>query len=256
MAEEGQVKLDRGDIIHGYPAKKIRDFLGHGRNGAFSYSDYCEAENFFEVADDHFGHDAKAVTAELLKRGWILRGWSRDLKGRSEDQNTAIIILTPTGKQSRIISLNKRFSRADGEAVVAELVERAKAINARDDLLCGISELRLYGSMLDPKAETVGDVDVAYGLFYKQPPLGKRRSEWHIERAKQSGRNLQFCEMIDYGATEVERLLKARKSRLSLMKMFNFEHLQPMPKFRVILKVERKPEHQNTGQDTRVIDLD
>jgi hypothetical protein len=70
--------------------------------------------------------------------------------------------------------------------------ERAKAINARDDLLCGISELRLYGSMLDPKVETVGDVDVAYELFYKQPPPGKRRSEWHIERAEQSGRKPLF----------------------------------------------------------------
>src|SRR6266436_299157 len=130
------------------------------------------------------------------------------------------------------------FFQAEGEAVVAELVERAKAINARDDLLCGISELRLYGSMLDPNVETVGDVDVAYELFYKQPPPGKRRSEWHIERAKQSGRNLQFREMLSYGATEVERLLKARKSRLSLMEMFHFEHLQPMPKFQVILKAD------------------
>jgi hypothetical protein len=165
----------------------------------------------------------------------------------TEDQNTAIMILTQTGKQSRIVSLNKRFSRADGEAMVAELVERAKAINARDDLLCGISELRLFGSMLDPKAKTVGDADVAYELFYKQPPPGKRRSEWHIERAKQSGRNLQFREMISYGAIEVERLLKARRSRLSLMKMFHFEELQPMPKFLVILKADRKLERQNKG---------
>jgi len=195
LVEEGQVKLDRSDILHGYPAKKIRDFLGHGRDGAFSYRDYCEVETFFGVADDYFGYDAKAVTAELLKRGWIIKGKGRDLKECTEDQNTAIMILTQIGKQSRIVSLNKRFSRAEGEAVVAELVERAKAINARDDLLCGISELRLYGSMLDPKVETVGDVDVAYELFYKQPPPGKRRSEWHIERAKQSGRNLQFREM-------------------------------------------------------------
>ncbi len=247
LIEEGQVKLDRSDILHGYPAKKIRDFLGHGRDGAFSYRDYCEVETFFGVADDYFGYDAKAVTAELLKRGWIIKGKGRDLKECTEDQNTAIMILTQIGKQSRIVSLNKRFSRAEGEAVVAELVERAKAINARDDLLCGISELRLYGSMLDPKVETVGDVDVAYELFYKQPPPGKRRSEWHIERAKQSGRNLQFREMLSYGATEVERLLKARKSRLSLMEMFHFEHLQPMPKFQVILKADRKPERQNKG---------
>jgi len=60
------VKLDRSDILHGYPAKKIRDFLGHGRDGAFSYRDYCEVETFFGVADDYFGYDAKAVTAELL----------------------------------------------------------------------------------------------------------------------------------------------------------------------------------------------
>jgi hypothetical protein len=165
----------------------------------------------------------------------------------TEDQNTAIMILTQTGEQSRIVSLNKRFSRADGEAMVAELAERAKAINARDDRLCGISELRLFGSMLDPKAKTVGDADVAYELFYKQPPPGKRRSEWHIERAKQSGRNLQFREMISYGAIEVERLLKARRSRLSLMKMFHFEELQPMPKFQVILKADRKLERQNKG---------
>jgi hypothetical protein len=165
----------------------------------------------------------------------------------TEDQNTAIMILTQTGEQSRIVSLNKRFSRADGEAMVAELAERAKAINARDDRLCGISELRLFGSMLDPKAKTVGDADVAYELFYKQPPPGKRRSEWHIERAKQSGRNLQFREMISYGAIEVERLLKARRSRLSLMKMFHFEELQPMPKFQVIHKADRKLERQNKG---------
>ena len=158
------MKLDRSDILHGYPAKKIRDFLGHGRDGAFSYRDYCEVETFFGVADDYFGYDAKVVTAELLKRGWIIKGKGRDLKECTEDQNTAIMILTQIGKQSRIVSLNKRFSRAEGEAVVAELVERAKAINARDDLLCGISELRLYGSMLDPKVETVGDVDVAYEL--------------------------------------------------------------------------------------------
>lgn len=173
--------------------------MGHGRDGAFSDKDYCEVETFFEVADDYFGCDAKAVTAELLKRGWIIKGKGRDLKECTEDQNTAIMILTQIGKQSRIVSLNKRFSKADGEAVVAELVERAKAINGRDDLLYGISELRLYGSMLDPKAETVGDVDVAYELFYKQPPPGKRRSEWHIERAKQSGRICSFVKCSAMG---------------------------------------------------------
>jgi hypothetical protein len=34
---------------------------------------------------------------------------------------------------------------------------------------------------------------------------------------------------------------------LSLMEMFHFEHLQPMPKFHVILKADRKSERQNKG---------
>lgn len=183
------------------------------------------------------------MTAELLQRGWIVKGKGSDLEEeerRTKDQNTPIMILTQAGKQSRIVSLNKRFSRADGEVIVAELVERAKAINARDDLLCGISELRLYGSMLDRDVATVGDVDVAYELFDKPPPPGKRRSDWNIERARGTGRNLLFDEMISYGATEVGQLLKARKSRLSLMEMFYFERMEPIPKFEVIFKANAK----------------
>jgi hypothetical protein len=62
--------------------------LGHGRDGAFSYRDYCEVESFFGVADDYFGYDAKAVTAELLKRGWIIKGKGRDLKECTEDPHS------------------------------------------------------------------------------------------------------------------------------------------------------------------------
>src|SRR5260370_36897924 len=76
---------------------------------------------------------------------------------------------------------------------------------------------------------------------------GTAEANGTLKELKQSGRNLQFREMLSYGATEVERLLKARKSRLSLMEMFHFEHLQPMPKFQVILKADRKPERQNKG---------
>jgi hypothetical protein len=59
-------KLDRADIISGYPAKKIRDFLGHARSGAFSYNDYREAERFHEIATEYFSGNAQAVIAELI----------------------------------------------------------------------------------------------------------------------------------------------------------------------------------------------
>jgi hypothetical protein len=195
------MKLDRDEIICGQPAKKVRDFLGGVRSGAFHYDDDCDAAFLSKVAKDQFGSKASAVLAELFKRGWMVKGKP---KGK-----VAIVSLTQAGKQSRIVSLNKRFPRAAGEVVVAELVERAKAINERDDLICGIAELRLYGSMLDPKAETVGDVDVAFSLYYKPPPPGKNITTWNIERAEQAGRGyIDYIKRITYGETEPPRVCR------------------------------------------------
>jgi hypothetical protein len=237
------MKLDRNDIICGYPAKKVRDFLG-GTKGAFRFCDHCKPDNLVEIANDYFGDDAKAVIAALLKRGWIIKTKvDTDVSADTGMKlNLPIVSLTQAGKQSRIASLTKRFPRAIGEVVITELVERAKAINARDDLLCGVSELRLFGSMLDPKAETVGDVDVAYKIFNKEPPSGKKRVEWHIERAEQAGRgHIYYGDLIRYGAIEVRLLLKGRRPRLSLQDMFHFEELKPAPRFKVIFKAEAVP---------------
>jgi hypothetical protein len=237
------MKLDRNDLICGYPAKKIRDFLG-GTNGAFRSDDHCEPDDLDKIANDYFGDDAKAVMVALLKRGWIIKT-KVDAEVAADTgmkTNLPIVSLTQAGKQSRIALLTKRFSRADGEVIVAELIKRAHAINAQDELLCGVSELRLFGSMLDPKAETVGDVDVAYKLYDKPPPSGKKRYEWHVERAKQAGRgNMYWGDQMRYGAIEVRLLLKARKPRLSLQDMFRFEELQPVPKCKVIFKADPCP---------------
>jgi hypothetical protein len=194
VRQAGCMKLDRSEIICEQPAKKLRDFLGSARNGAFSSDDACDAAVLNKIADSYFGSKAKAVLAELFKRGWMVKG-KRD--GRhSEPKKVAIVSLTQSGKQSRAASLQKRFPRAVGEKIVAELVERARAINARDDLLCGVLELRLFGSMLDPKMETLGDVDVAFSLYRKEPPAGKKWTDWNIERAKASGRYLQHIDQL------------------------------------------------------------
>jgi hypothetical protein len=226
------MKLDRSEIICGHPAKKIRDFLGHARNGAFHDDDHCDATVLNKIAEGYFGKKSKAVLAELFKRRWMVKG-ERDEED-DEPKKVAIVSLTQSGKQSRGASLQKCFPRAVGEEIVAELVARARAINARDDLLCGVSELRLFGSMLDPKKEMVGDVDVAVSLYRKAPPAGKKWTEWNIERAGATGRCLQYIEQLCYGTKEVKLLLKARKPRLSLHELSDLEKLEPVPKSRVI----------------------
>jgi hypothetical protein len=232
------MKLDRNDIICGFPAKKVRDFLG-GKHGAFVHRDHIDPAHCERKAKEYFGEKAIDVLAELSKRGWIIRTKVDADVAADEGMklNTPIVSLTQEGRQSRIISLNKRFSRTDGDVVVTEVIERAKAINANTDLICGISELRLFGSMLDSNAKTVGDVDIVFELN-RRGIAGKEWVARSIARAEATGRSLQYFDQLSYGETEVRLLLKARKPRLSLQPLSSFERLKPLPKSKVIFKAE------------------
>jgi len=91
--------------------------------------------------------------------------------------------------------------------------------------------------MLDPKAETVGNVDIVFELNHR----GITGKEWvarSIARAEATGSNLQYFDQISYGEIEVRLLLKARKPRLSLQPLSSFERLKPLPKFKMIFKAE------------------
>jgi hypothetical protein len=233
-------KLDRTDVICGFPAKTIRNFLGYARDGAFAHSDAVRVKDFEDDAAHYFGDSAAAVVAELTRRGWIEPGQSDgDFEHHSVPKDKPAIRLTQLGKQSRVVSLNKRFPRTEGNAIVDKLIERAKAMNANNDLLYGVSELRLFGSMLDSKAETVGDVDVAYELFRKTRP-DLTWTQWNVQRAKASGRDLRYDDEISFGVREVRSLLKDRNTRLSLQGLSDFDRLVPKPRYKVIFKTKLK----------------
>jgi hypothetical protein len=132
-----------------------------------------------------------------------------------------------------IASLTKRFGRAVGEKIVADLIARAEAINARDDLLYLVWELALFGSMLDPRAQALGDVDVVYDVRPKDG--GNGWSEKNIARANlMEFGHLSYSEKIRFGKTEVDRLLKNRNGRLSMQEKWSFDELEPKPESKTI----------------------
>jgi len=106
------MKLVRHDIICGFPAKKIRDFLG-GKHGAFLRGDHIDPAHCERKAKEYFGDKTKAVLAELFKRGWIIRTKVNADVAADEGMklNTPIVSLTQEGRQSRIISLVTGVSR-------------------------------------------------------------------------------------------------------------------------------------------------
>ena len=115
--------------------------------------------------------------------------------------------------------LLKRIPRAKADRLVADLIERAKAVNARPELFVGVATLRAFGSYITD-APDLGDIDIAVDLVRKeQGPKGSPREtiEWNRARARASGRqSMSFVEEICYGDIEVRKLLKARVAYVSL----------------------------------------
>jgi hypothetical protein len=125
--------------------------------------------------------------------------------------------LTSDGNRFAIAKRTSPLTRSKGEAIIAGVIERAKAINQRQDLCYSVAKLTLFGSMLDPAIPLVSDVDIAFDLRRREHPEGKDWVEWHIDRFEASGRDSgNYIDKIYFGETEVVRLLKAKVRGLSL----------------------------------------
>jgi hypothetical protein len=210
------VKVDRKDIIGGQPAKVARDlvlWIGHGWTTP-------------RLVAGRFTLDAgatKALLAAMVKRRLLVRHPPNDYS-RGEH----IYRIGDEAHRFGNAKFIKRLDRAKAGVVLADLLRRVAEINADPELCCYVRELRLFGSMLDPKAKTVGDIDVAYDLGRRKvpPQYGGDHPyvDWNIARAEAAGRGyLDYHGLITYGHTEVKRLLKARNRYLSLHTMADLD---------------------------------
>jgi hypothetical protein len=112
----------------------------------------------------------------------------------------------------------KRIDRAKVDKTIGELLKRVAQINADLELCYFVNEIRLFGSAMNSKAESFGDVDIAYDLGRrKRPPEYKDWHDWSHQRWKLAGRrNLDFIQALYYAEHEVLRLLKGRNQYLSI----------------------------------------
>jgi hypothetical protein len=124
------VRLAITDTVAGYPAREARDFLRS--------LDYQRAEDDNPLA--------QALAAEGYLEHADPHGWAATMKGGGLGNAKFI----------------KPIPRAKAEAIVAEAIERAKAVNADPKrYLYTVKRLRVFGSYLDPTVDLLGDVDIA-----------------------------------------------------------------------------------------------
>jgi hypothetical protein len=122
------------------------------------------------------------------------------------------------GTRFTLARMLKRIDRAKVDKTIGELLKRVAQINADLELCYFVNEIRLFGSAMNSKAESFGDVDIAYDLGRrKRPPEYKDWHDWSHQRWKLAGRrNLDFIQGLYYAEHEVLRLLKGRNQYLSI----------------------------------------
>jgi predicted nucleotidyltransferase len=157
--------------------------------------------------------EARAFLLELVRAGYVeLDTTSTERTSESEYE------VTDLGQRLKNAKALRRIGRDKAHEIVCRLKARVTQINANDDYVYRVKELRVFGSYVDGSAD-LGDVDVAVELEvrpqYAGDIVGASRN-----RARAAGKQVKsFMDEIAYGEREVRGALKGVSRHLSLHSM-------------------------------------
>jgi predicted nucleotidyltransferase len=183
--------------------------------------------DWFKVSERKAGEIMRALRA----RGWLEP--SPGIGGREHWYQRSV-----AGNAFALARAVAPIARAKADQLLKEFLKRVEDVNARDELLWHVGEVRVFGSYLNGKAKDFGDIDLGVE-FVPHGPIGPERSKRLEERARQSGRLFRdYLQRLVYPEIEVRQLLKARSPYISIHPMQDIE--QTGAKSRVIYRRKAK----------------
>lgn len=192
--------IDRSEMLAGVPILKIRDFARRTKRWSLE-----TLEEKLKLPPSQVG----IVAQELFARGWARPSEYRDRDGCPHFQWTL------DGSRLALARAVPRLPRETAKKLVAQLLDRVREVNARDEFTEVVQEVSVFGSFLDESKEQLGDIDLVIELRRREVP-GRDWVEYSLQRAAQSGRAFKsYHSELHYGSTEVLLLLKARNRYLS-----------------------------------------
>jgi len=114
-----------------------------------------------------------AVLAELKENGLI--GVEN-----SEKEKRTVLRATEAGKFLMAASAKRRSPKAKARTVLDGLLKRADMVNADPDMTKSVDRIWVFGSMVDPGRETVGDIDFVVERSKRRPY--SLQDPWLVER--------------------------------------------------------------------------
>lgn len=201
------MQFDKKQEIGAANGRSIRDAFRKFMNGSFSKDQLSIALGLAEPK-------ASQTFDELEKRGLI---------ERDGDVVHNQYSLSISGRALAMTRFTKRMTRAQIEKTLKEVIDRAERINSDIYFLSSISEIRVFGSYLKKENTDFGDLDLA--ICTERRLKNKEWVQQSLERAKASGKHLNYGAMLTYGNFEVLSALKARSPRISIHPIEELEQL-------------------------------
>ena len=204
------MQVDKNDIICGYPAPKVRDFLRKLRHRKYGAIVACKKA--FGVSEKQ----APKLLESLCKEGYIRKienGWDTTVKGNA----LSVVRFVP------------RLSYYEMEEKLIDLYHRIQTVNYSDVFILCIAEARLFGSLMYKGRDSYGDIDIAIDLAPKftDPIQYEQAKKKLIDDALNRGVKIpNEKELDEYPAKVIFDFLQARSPYISVHSMSELAKLQ------------------------------
>jgi len=209
------MQINSKENLFGQPILKIREIVRHAMNKRLWGR--SESEIILKVAKilKQSNSLAEQVVKQMIKEDYLFR---KKLKYGVDYQYE--LKETIKGRRLGITKANPPISREKATRLLNELIERARVINANDELVYFVESLKVFGSYLSDK-EVLGDLDVGIKLIRKYDNGNfRQKSEQRSDLAIENGRRFSnSTDELFWSETEVLLMLKAKQRGLGLHKL-------------------------------------
>jgi hypothetical protein len=215
--------LSRTDTVFGRPAVSGRNLIVQ----LYNSGNFFDTRTIKFALRENYSRSAAESEAPKLLTRLVAEGYVEPFKYDSDDdahlakQNKQPPAdswrLTEKGRELARVKFIKRMTREKAVAELQAFIQRVEHINSPDaEYVYIINNAWLYGSLITDAAD-IGDIDLIYETEFRKGHCGYGSVRNHIlARAEASGRDLDYSGMINFGDTEIERILKDRKAVISL----------------------------------------
>jgi hypothetical protein len=221
------MRVSKSDMICGIGAPAARQLM----RAYFS-------QRPVEVACDILGLGRDAALSRLCAfetAGYIERS---ETAGTADDDDDWWITTTK-GNALAQVSFGKPVTRATATRLLAQVIDRARSYNADPARLLTITRVTVFGSYLDPAADTLGDLDLAV-CTVRRDTNGKRYVDTVLAYARASGRRFgTFHDQLFWPFRELLMILKNRSTAISIT---DEDISQITDRFKIVYTVADDPE--------------